>query len=606
MTRKYTGTLSLDWYNKQKSIVTQKMEEKSPSDIPAPRINWVNREDSIFYEIFEEEGKGQEPFWVERNDVRVKEARPLVLKKTFKVEEKKSKSQATSYSVKESTTDDPDIENMLIKGDNLLALNSLVNHFSKKQDHEKVKCIFIDPPYNTGAAFEHYPDNFEHSMWLSIMRDRLERLKKLLSDDGSIWIILDDRELYNAKLFCDEVFGSGNFIGSIIWRSTDNSNNNAKTFSTDHNTILVYGKNSDWLPYFLHDESKRTHFKNPDGDPDGPWFDGNPVNNPALRKNLQFDIKSPTGHIIKHPPNGWRWSRETIDSKLKTGELRFSPDGKRLIRRTYLKDQKGLPSSSLWLWTELSETGHNRQAKYELKNLYPDIPTSSLFSTPKPERLIAKVLESATVEGDLVLDCFLGSGTTAAVAHKMGRRWIGVEVGNHADSYIIPRLKKVMTGEDNGGISKQFNWQGGGAFKYYHLGPSIISTKKGEDDFNWKLGKHFIQDSLLATYDYIEDSEIDLSGVKAFRSKENRPSIGFQKLGNKVRVAIISLQAPEEKVLPLSLEEVSALYEVTKNKYSPEYINIFTNRGVEIAFDSKPDDLEVIKVPHAIFADLEK
>ena len=131
MTRKYTGTLSLDWYNKQKSIVTQKMEEKSPSDIPAPRINWVNREDSIFYEIFEEEGKGQEPFWVERNDVRVKEARPLVLKKTFKVEEKKSKSQATSYSVKESTTDDPDIENMLIKGDNLLALNSLVNHFSK-------------------------------------------------------------------------------------------------------------------------------------------------------------------------------------------------------------------------------------------------------------------------------------------------------------------------------------------------------------------------------------------------------------------------------------------------------------------------------------------
>lgn len=275
-------------------------------------------------------------------------------------------------------------DNLLIHGDNLLALKALETDPTVRG---KVKCIFIDPPYNTGSAFEHYDDGLEHSMWLGMMRDRLEILRALLSDDGSIWITIDDNEAHYLKVLCDEVFGRRCFITDAVWRTSDNSNNNVTKFSLDHNNILVYGKNPEWRPNFLDDPKKRKHFKNPDNDPRGPWFDGNPVNNPGLRPNLQFNITSPTGFTIKHPPNGWRWSMDTIQEKLKTGELRFSEDGKRLIRRTYLADmEKGLPPSTLW--TDLEETGHNRQAKYELKNLFPEIPVTSLFGTPKPERLI--------------------------------------------------------------------------------------------------------------------------------------------------------------------------------------------------------------------------
>ena len=398
---------------------------------------------------------------------------------------------------------DPAADNMLIHGDNLLALKALELDFAGQ-----VKCIYIDPPYNTGSAFEHYDDNLEHSTWLSLMVPRLRILRNLMSNDGSIWISIDDEERDYLKVVCDEIFGRNCFVGAVCWRNSDNSNNNALTFSIDHNYILVYGRNPGWRPKFLNDPSKRTHFKNPDNDPRGPWFDGNPVNNPGLRVNLQYNITTPSGKIIKHPPNGWRWSWETIQDKMKTGEIRFSDDETRLIRRTYLNDMEGLPPSTLW--TDLDTTGHTRKAKYELKNLFPEVPVTSLFSTPKPELLINYILQLTTEPGDLVLDSFLGSGTTAAVAHKMGRRYIGIELGEHCYTHCLPRLKAVVDGEQ-GGISKAQNWQGGGGFKFYELAPTlIVKDPHGQPIINDKYNAQMLVAAIakLNGYDYAPDADV--------------------------------------------------------------------------------------------------
>jgi adenine-specific DNA-methyltransferase len=372
-------------------------------------------------------------------------------------------------------------DNKLIFGDNLLALKALEAEYAGQ-----VKCIFIDPPYNTGSAFEHYDDGIEHSLWLSLMRDRLQLIRRLLSESGTLWVSLDDNESHYFKVMADEVFGRDCYVGSVIWRSTDNSNNDAKTFSVDHNYVLVYSRTSGWLTNKLSDDSKRGHFRNPDNDPRGPYFDGNPLNSPKPRPNLTYDILTPNGNVIKPPANGWRWSKETLWEKISSGEIRFTPDYSGIRRRTYLADMKGLPPSTLW--SNLDETGHNRQAKYELKNLFPSIPTSELFGTPKPERLIQKVLEISTEYGDIVLDSFLGSGTTAAVAHKMGRRWIGIELGEHCHTHCIPRLKKVIDGEDPGGISEAAGWKGGGGFRYYRLAPSLLEQDKWG---NWVISKEY-------------------------------------------------------------------------------------------------------------------
>ena len=314
---------------------------------------------------------------------------------------------------KDESRDFNTTENLYIEGDNLDALKLL-----QKDYNNKIKIIYIDPPYNTEKKFI-YNDTFRnkrkkecrHSGWINMMYPRLKLAKDLLSEDGAIFISIDKKEHDNLKIICDEIFGEENFISDVIWRSSDNSNNNALTFSEDHNYILVYSKCSNWKPNFLNDLSKRKHFKNPDNDPRGPWFDGNPVNNPGLRTNLQYDITTPSGKIIKHPANGWRWSRETVDEKLKTGELRFSEDETRLIRRTYLYELKGLPPSSLW--NDFDTTGHTRKAKYELKSLFPEIPVVNLFSTPKPTLLIDYILKLATEKQSIVLDFFSGSATTA-------------------------------------------------------------------------------------------------------------------------------------------------------------------------------------------------
>ena len=337
----------------------------------------------------------------------------------------------------EESVDWDTTENLYIEGDNLEVLKLLQESYLGK-----AKMIFIDPPYNTGSDAFVYNDNYVydeeeynemidyrdsegnirfvqnnaanprfHSNWLSMINSRLLLARGILSEDGAIFITIDHNEHAGLKMVCDEVFGASCFIGDLVWRSSDNSNNNALTFSEDHNYILVYSKRPDWKPNFLNDPKKRSHFKNPDNDPKGPWFDGNPVNNPGLRVNLQYDITTPSGKIIHHPANGWRWSWETVQEKLKTGELRFSEDETRLIRRTYLYEMEGLPPSSLCV--DLDVTGHTRGAKYELKKLFPEVPVTSLFSTPKPTLLLKYLLSIGSKNDSLVIDFFSGSASTA-------------------------------------------------------------------------------------------------------------------------------------------------------------------------------------------------
>ncbi len=364
-------------------------------------------------------------------------------------------------------------DNLIIKGNNLLALHTI-----KKIYAGKVKLICIDPPYNTGSDEFNYNDSFTHSTWLTFMRSRLEISKQLLHSNGTIFIFCDDSEHAYLKILCDEIFGRKAFITSVVWKHSDNSNNDAKQFSTDHNYILIYSKNEKWESLKLErGEENSSHYKNPNQDPRGSWFDGNPVNSPNPRKNLMYEIQAPNGNIISCPPNGWRWDKHTLAEKMATGEIFFNEKQTGIKRITYLIEQKGLPPSTLWhieennSWLDLDETGHTRQAKSEQKNLFKGIATSELFKTPKPEKVIKKIISIATVEGDFVLDCFSGSSTTAAVALKMSRKFIAIEQMDYIHTFSLPRLQKVIAGEQ-GGITKEVNWQGGGSFIYCELNPS--------------------------------------------------------------------------------------------------------------------------------------
>jgi adenine-specific DNA-methyltransferase len=344
-------------------------------------------------------------------------------------------------------------DNLLIRGDALHALTSLAKLPEFASEYlGKVALVYIDPPFNTGKAFTQYDDALEHSVWLTMMRDRLLQIRELLSDDGAVWLHLDDKEIHRARMVLDEVFGPANFVSSVIWRSADTGNYDDTKFSTDHNYILIYSKRPNWQARGLIRTAKQSaHYANPDNDPRGPWFDGNPLGSPNPRTNLMYDVESPTGKTIKHPPHGWRWKRSTMDAKIAAGDIRFNDEGNRIVYRTYLWEQKDLPPSTLW--SDVDQTGSNRKAKNELKKLF-GLPAKQVFDTPKPERLMKRIIEIATDPGDIVLDCFAGSGTTAAVAHKLGRRWVTVEwQAATIEQFTMPRLERVISGTDAGGVT---------------------------------------------------------------------------------------------------------------------------------------------------------
>ena len=406
-------------------------------------------------------------------------------------------------------------DNLLIRGDALNALRSLAR-LPEFAGHYlgKVKLAYLDPPFNTQQSFLHYDDNLEHSVWLTMIRDRLLQIRDLLAADGSVWVHCDDDEQHRLRVVMDEVFSASCFVGTIVWRSSDNSNNDAKQFSTDHNYIHVYSRSEGWVSRRLDPRvDQLTHYANPDGDPRGPWFDGNPVNSPNPRANLRYAIASPTGFEIQPPPNGWRWSRETLEQKIGDGEIRFTEDGRGIRRRTYLRDHRGLPASSLWV--DLEVTGHNRQAKSELKRLFPGVPTSELFATPKPERLMRLIMLVATDPGDIVLDPFLGSGTTAAVAHKMGRRWVGIErEAPTIETYARTRLTKVVNGADPGGITESTGWRGGGGFRVLAVAPSMFEADGGLVFLSQSLTNGRLAEATAAQLGFAYESSPPYAGRK--------------------------------------------------------------------------------------------
>jgi adenine-specific DNA-methyltransferase len=294
-------------------------------------------------------------------------------------------------------------ENRLIFGDNLLAIKALEQTFGAK-----VKCVFIDPPYNTGSAFTHYDDGLEHSTWLSLIRDRLEILRDLLANDGSIWITIDDNEGHYLKVLCDEVFGRKNFIGNVVWNHSVQSKGYAGKLSVHHNHIIAYQKSDSFVLRNLpRTEEHNVNYSNPDSDPRGPWRAGD-VRNSLIRPNLMYDIKTPNGRIIKHPEKGWRFSKETFERELAEGKIMFSKDEIRIIRKIYLADQDGRVPESLWF---PADVGTTREASSEVRSFI----EKDFFDTPKPERLLQRILQISTDPGDLVLDSFAGSGTTGAV-----------------------------------------------------------------------------------------------------------------------------------------------------------------------------------------------
>lgn len=369
-----------------------------------------------------------------------------------------------------NTAADPDTENMLIHGDNLLALKALEMQYAGQ-----VKCIYIDPPYNANASGI-YEDNIEHSLWLSLIRPRLEILWSLLEKEaGSIWISIDDNEQAYMRVLCDELFGRNNFVAQIVWQKRY-SRENREAIGDVHEYILVYAKNKELFKTTRNlvpmSEEQAKVYKNPNDDPKGRWRAVPMTAQAGHATPEQFYPITAPGGKVHIPPAGrcWALSKATFEKMLADGRIYFGKDNNsqpNTIR--YLSE---VPGVAPWTWWPCDEVGHTDAAKKEILALFGK---DNIFDTPKPEILIERIIHIASNPGDLILDSFLGSGTTAAVAHKMGRRYIGVEMGEHAYTHCKVRLDKIICGSDDGGITKVANWRGGGGYRFYELAPSLIN-----------------------------------------------------------------------------------------------------------------------------------
>lgn len=414
-------------------------------------LSWTHKEDAL---IVDSEG---EYAWVDRTDPRANEVR--LLEEVDRVGE-----------VSGTVSD-----NLLIRGDGLDALRALVKSPQYKNEYAgKVKLVYIDPPFNTGQAFEHYEDGVEHSVWLGLMRERLDLIADLLAPDGSVWVHLDDAEMAYAKVLMDEIFGRSHFVSTVVWQRTNSPRNSAKHISQDVDYILVYAQDIEKLQMNMlgRTAAMDDKFKNPDNDPRGPWFAADLSARNYYSKG-QYTVTAPAGK--QHGPGAgryWAVSEETLaemdaDNRVWWGKTRNNKP----TRKLFLTDVKaGRIPSSMWL---PEEVGYVRNGKQETKALLGGNP----FSTPKPERLMDRVIQIGSNPGDIVVDVFAGSGTTAAVAHKLGRRWVTSEViDDTIDTYTKPRLTKVVSGDDKGGISSAAGWTGGGGFRELRVSSPIYTV----------------------------------------------------------------------------------------------------------------------------------
>ncbi|MCK9194381.1 MAG: site-specific DNA-methyltransferase [Nevskia sp.] len=408
-----------------------------------------------------------------------------------------------SYHAKQRVGENDLFDNRLIFGDNLLALKALEQEFSGK-----VKCVFIDPPYNTGSAFTHYDDGVEHSIWLSLMRDRLEIIRRLLSNDGSRWITIDDNECHYLKVLCDEMFGRACFIADIAWKRRDGAPNDRKIGSTyDH--VLIYAKERsggakkttaeeafNLMQRTDKADSQYQLYQEPFGfDERGPFRKVDSTGNAKgglFVQSLIYPVTNPFTGSEVFPRKGrcWVYSKEEMLAMVADRRFFWGKDGKAgtPMRKLFKSEAKsGMSAPTIW-----DDVGLNQHAAREIELLFGE---KASFETPKPEGLMRRIIEIATNHNDLVLDSFAGSGTTGAVAHKMGRRWIMVELGEHCHTHVIPRLKKVIDNDDKGGITESVGWQGGGGFRYYRLAPSLPQKDRWDQ---WVVNKDYNPEMLAA------------------------------------------------------------------------------------------------------------
>jgi adenine-specific DNA-methyltransferase len=399
-----------------------------------------------------------------------------------------------SYHAKHRVSEADRFDNRLIFGDNLLALKALEQEFAGK-----VKCVFIDPPYNTGSAFEHYDDGVEHSIWLGLIRDRLEIIRRLMADDGSLWITIDDNEAHYLKVLCDEIFGRANFIGNAIWEKADSPRMDAQFYSVRHDHLLTYAKDISQTQWNRLSSEVAAHYDKVDNQGRKYYLKplramGGQGDSRVARPTLYFALTAPDGtNVYPMRQDGsdgaWRWNKAKIEAEKERIDWIQGRNGWSANYRIYADENSTRPPETIW---PHGEVGSNRTSKAEVKALYPDLVP---FGTPKPEQLIKRVVLIATSVGDIVLDSFAGSGTTGAVAHKMGRKWIMVELGEHCHTHIIPRLKRVIDGLDNGGITESVDWQGGGGFRYFTLAPSLLEKDRWG---NWVVNKEYNAEMLTA------------------------------------------------------------------------------------------------------------
>jgi adenine-specific DNA-methyltransferase len=425
-------------------------------------LTWTNKDERL---LAGDEGSYQ---WVPAADYRVAEVRLLHDAGDIGVNPSRARSQ----------------DNLLIRGDALNALTSLCELPEFESEVVgKVKLAYIDPPFNTQQAFENYDDALEHSVWLTMMRDRLVQIKELLADAGSVWVHLDDSEMAYCRVMMDEVFGRANFIACVVWESAEGGRGDTDIAEV-HNYLLVYAK--DPVAFgrernpIVRNEKQLARFKNPDNDPRGPWRQGDDgTAKSGSDEKSRFPIKLPSGRTVT-PKEGryWAFSKATFERAHKEGRVWFGKSGDALpVIKRYLSDVK--PGVAPKTWWPAGEVGSNQEAKRDHLNKL--LPKVSPFDTPKPERLLRRIIHIATNPGDIVLDCFLGSGTTAAVAQKMGRRWIGVERrAKTIDRYTLPRLKLVVTGKDPLGITAEEGWEGGGGFRVLDVAPSMFEDCEGQ------------------------------------------------------------------------------------------------------------------------------
>lgn len=550
-------------------------------------LNWINKNKSLYYE-YDIDGNPGKPIWVDKNDIRVAEPRILKLKKEY----------GDCSKLK-----DP-LDNALIKGDNLLALRTLVEMFKDRDENDKVKCIYIDPPYNTGnrqkdgsgGAFEHYDDNLNHSTWLTMMRDRLILLRKLLRKEGMIFIQIDDDEMAYLKILMDEIFGRNNFITTIavkMARCTGVKMAHAGKKPVRYKEyILLYAKNKDTFSvqpqYIKIDEWDFRYGKliiNPLEEPKK-WETTSLKNelkkNGLLTKKEQLNfIITNINQIIRTAANdqevfkntkGKNYFQKVITS---TGLTRYAYNGEKVLFGTeklkLVDGEKSLGEDAGDYWSDIVNHINDLHNEGGVR----------FAKSKKPEYLIKRVLNLSTQEDDLVLDSFMGSGTTAAVAHKLGRKYIGIEIGKHAEVLAVERLKKVIKkNEENRGISqdKDVNWKGGGGFRYYELGNTLIK----DNDINWELNQKgkLIAEAIFLNTDFKYTDKLD-EGIFLGKNK------------NKLALCII-----DKELKVISKKELQNIINKIKEKY--DFLEIFTNLGLALKMDELPEHIDIRKIPYAI------